>query len=65
MTTLVFLCALRFVWVYWVFPLLPHLSFLYLVWPIGWILSIVTLLVVFFPTAKKLYKTAAALPPDP
>lgn len=64
-TTLVFLCALRFVWVYWVFPLLPHLSFLYLVWPIGWILSIVTLLVVFFPTAKKLYKTAAALPPDP
>lgn len=56
--TLVFMCAIRFVWVYAIFPLVPNLTFLYLIWPIGWILSIVTLLFVFFPTAKKLYKTA-------
>lgn len=56
-TTLVFMCAIRFVWVYLVFPLVPNLTFLYLIWPIGWILSIITLLCVFFPTAKKLART--------
>ena len=56
-STLIFLCALRFVWVYLIFPLLPNLSFLYLVWPIGWVLSIITLLFIFFPTAKKLALT--------
>ena len=30
------------------------LSFLYLVWPVGWTLSIATLLCFFFPTVKKL-----------
>jgi len=52
--TLVFMCALRFVWVYWVFPLIPNLTFLYLVWPLGWVLSIVMLLPVYFYTGKKL-----------
>ena len=52
--TLVYMCAFRFVWVYLIFPLVPNLTFLYLVWPIGWVLSILTLLFVFFPTAKKL-----------
>ena len=56
--TLVFMCILRFVWVYLVFPLCPTLTFLYLVWPIGWTLSIVTLLFTFVPTAKKLKKAA-------
>ncbi len=53
-STLIFMCALRFVWVYGVFPLYPNLTFLYLVWPIGWILSIVMLLCFFFPTLRKL-----------
>ena len=62
--TLVFMCAIRFVWVYLIFPLVPNMTFLYLIWPIGWILSIITLLFVFFPTARKLAETAAhpALP---
>ena len=52
--TLVFLFALRFAWVYFVFPLLPNLTFLYLCWPISWVLSIGTLLIVFFKQKKKL-----------
>ena len=52
--TMVFMCGLRFLWVYAIFPLVPNLTFLYLVWPIGWVLSIVSLLPVYFPTVKKL-----------
>jgi Na+-driven multidrug efflux pump len=52
--TLIFMCAIRFVWVYLIFPLVPNLTFLYLIWPIGWVLSISMLLCVFFPTVKKL-----------
>jgi Na+-driven multidrug efflux pump len=51
-STLVFLFGLRFAWVYFVFPLLPNLSFLYLCWPVSWILSILCLLVVFFRQKK-------------
>jgi len=58
--TLVFMCAIRFVWVYLIFPLVPNLTFLYLIWPIGWTLSIITLLFVFFPTAKRLAQNAAS-----
>ncbi len=53
-STLVYMCAFRFVWVYLIFPLCPNLTFLYLVWPIGWILSIATTLIFYFPTIKKL-----------
>ena len=43
--TLVFMCGIRFVWVYGVFPYFPdNITFLYLIWPIGWILSISTLI---------------------
>ena len=52
-STLIFMCALRFIWVYLIFPLYPNLTFLYLVWPVGWILSIIMLLCYFFPTLKK------------
>lgn len=57
--TMIYMCAIRFVWVYLIFiPLRDTLSdpltFLYLIWPIGWILSIVTLLFFYFPTVKKL-----------
>ncbi len=53
---LMFMCVLRFFWVYFVFPLCQTLTFLYLVWPIGWILCIITALVVYFPTLSKLQK---------
>lgn len=53
--TLVFMFGLRIAWVIFVFPLLPNLTFLYLCWPISWILSIVTLLMVFFAEKKKLF----------
>ena len=54
--TFVFMCLLRFVWVYGAFPFCPNLTFLYLVWPIGWILSIITLLIFYFPAMAKLKK---------
>ena len=53
-TTLIFMCGLRFIWVYWIFPLVPNLTFLYLVWPIGWVICITCALIVYFPTKKKL-----------
>lgn len=55
--TFVFMCLLRFFWVYVIFPLCPaNLTFLYLVWPVGWVLSIILLLAVYFPTMSKLQK---------
>lgn len=53
-TTLVFMCGLRFVWVYFVFPLVPNLTFLYLVWPLGWVASILCSLPVLFDTKNRL-----------
>ena len=52
--TFVFMCLIRFPWVWFVFPLYPNFTFLYLIWPIGWVLSITYILCFFFPTAKKL-----------
>ena len=66
-STLVFMCGIRFIWVYLVFPLVPNLTFLYLIWPIGWILSICTLLCFFFPRLnhlKRLNKGGADYPSD-
>ncbi len=54
--TFVYMCVLRFVWVYGIFPYYRNLTFLYLVWPIGWILSIITLLIAYFPAISKLQK---------
>lgn len=56
-STMVYMCLFRFVWVYLIFPLCPNLTFLYLVWPIGWVLSILTLLPFYFATVKK-FQTA-------
>lgn len=56
-TTLIFMCGIRFVWVYGIFPLFPKehaLTFLYMVWPVGWILSLITLIAVYRPTVRKL-----------
>lgn len=63
-STLVFMCLLRFVWVYWIFPVYPNLTFLYLVWPIGWILSIATLLIILLPAISRLQKKHSALNPQ-
>lgn len=59
--TLIFMCGLRFVWVYLIFPLVPNLTFLYLVWPIGWICSIICAMIVYFPTRRKLEKEHTSL----
>ncbi len=56
-STMIFMCGIRFIWVYLIFPLFPTdhaLTYLYLIWPIGWILSIITMLCFFFPTVSKL-----------
>ena len=52
--TLVFMCFIRFIWVYCVFPLFPTLTFLYLIWPIGWILCIITQLIAYFIAMPKI-----------
>lgn len=58
--TFVYMCLLRFIWVYMIFPLHPNLTFLYLVWPIGWILSVLTLLMFYFPSIAKLSQSQRA-----
>ena len=52
--TLLFMCAIRFFWVYVLFPHFPEpkLTFLYLVWPVGWILSIIMTLSFLIATIK-------------
>ena len=61
--TMLFMCGLRFVWVYVIFPLLPqNLTFLYLAWPVGWVLSIALMACALFPQIKKLKKYYAEHP---
>jgi len=50
--TLLYMCLLRFVWVYLIFPLCPTLTFLYLVWPVGWSLCVLTLLFSYIPALR-------------
>lgn len=58
-STFLFMCAFRFFWIYVIYPFCPNLTFLYTVWPVGWILSILTILIFYFPTIKKLQKNLA------
>ena len=58
-TSLLFICLLRFAWVYVAFPLYPNLGFLYLVWPIGWLLSLTVHLIVYLRQIKRLQKQAS------
>ena len=53
-STMIFMCLIRFPWVYFVFPLCRNLTFLYLIWPIGWISSVITLLIFYFPAISRL-----------
>jgi Na+-driven multidrug efflux pump len=59
--TLIFMCGIRFPWVYFVFPLNKNLTFLYLIWPIGWVLSIVMLSCFYFPTVRRLKNSVSAV----
>lgn len=52
--TMIFMCAIRFPWVYLVFPHFNSLTYLYLIWPIGWVSSAIVLCFFFFPTVRKL-----------
>lgn len=52
--TMLFMCAIRFPWVWFVYPLFPNLTFLYTIWPIGWVLSIIMVSCFLVPTAKNL-----------
>ena len=58
--TLVFMCLFRFVWVFLIFPLCPNLTFLYLVWPIGWICAILFNLAFYIPTVIRVRKKVEA-----
>jgi Na+-driven multidrug efflux pump len=58
-TSLLFICLLRFAWVYVVFPLYPNLGFLYLVWPIGWLLSLIVHFVIYKRQMGRLQKQAS------
>ena len=60
--TMLFMCALRFPWVYVLFPLVPNFTFLYLVWPVGWVLCIITELIVLIPRVKYLKADHATSP---
>jgi len=61
LATLTFMCGLRFIWVQWIYPLFPNdgggnLTYLYLVWPVGWILCIMVLSVTYFIAMSKIKK---------
>lgn len=54
--TILFLCALRFLWVYVLSPLVPDVTFLYTVWPVGWTMSAIVLLVIYYKNLSQLKK---------
>ena len=54
--TMIFMCAIRFPWVWFIYPLFQNLTFLYTIWPIGWVLSIIMVLCFLIPTSRKLDK---------
>ena len=53
LSIMAFMCLIRFPWVWFIYPLLPSLTFLYLIWPIGWVLSSLTLTVFYVPAIRK------------
>lgn len=55
-STMIFMCGIRFIWVYLIFPYYENLTFLYLIWPIGWTLSTITLLCFYLPTVRGNWK---------
>ncbi len=53
-STMVFMFAFRFLWVWFVYPIHPTPLFLYTVWPVGWVLCILTTLCFYFPTMRRM-----------
>ena len=51
-SALLYMCVFRFLWVLFIFPLCPNLTFLYLVWPVSWALCILTTLCFYLPTIR-------------
>ena len=58
-TSLLFLCVLRFIWVYVMFPIVPNMTFLYSVWPVGWSLSALVLFAICFLNLSRIKKENA------
>lgn len=63
--TMIFMCAIRFPWVWFIYPLFENLTFLYTIWPIGWVLSIIMVLCFLIPTSKKLQQKFDEEPKEP
>lgn len=62
-SALAFVCLLRFLWVYAIYPFLPQtITWLYFVWPLGWFCSIVVLLIAYGPAVKKLSRQMEGQP---
>jgi len=59
-STLAFMFVLRFVWIWFIYPLYPTPVFLYTVWPVGWVLCTVTMLCFYFPTVRRMEKKLLA-----
>jgi Na+-driven multidrug efflux pump len=55
-STMAFMCVLRFLWVWFVYPLFPNLVFLCTVWPVGWVLCTITTLCFYFPSMRRMEK---------
>jgi Na+-driven multidrug efflux pump len=55
-STMIFMCAIRFPWVWFIYPLFKNLTLLYTIWPIGWCLSIIMVSCFLIPTIKSLKK---------
>ncbi len=52
--TLIGACGLRILWIYTVFPFRPTLGFLYVSYPVSWILTFLALFILFYYKRKKL-----------
>lgn len=53
-STMAFMFVFRFFWVWVIYPIYPTPLFLYTVWPVGWVLCILTVLCFYFPTMRRL-----------
>ena len=56
-TTLIFMCVIRYPWIWYVCPLFPNnRTVLYSIWPIGWILDLSVQFIFYFTYMKRARK---------
>ena len=55
-SSMLFMFALRFLWVWFIYPLCPNIVFLYTVWPVSWVLCSITGFAFCLPTLRRLEK---------